>query len=89
MWKKTVVAYYKALIRQLPGETEENHEDVSYDSRSPGLDLNPGPSQHKAEVSELVVRIVDMRSAHKNLDLKSEGNCQFGCLDVDVMAEEI
>jgi hypothetical protein len=85
----TVVAYYTALTRQLPGETEENHDDLSYDSRSPGRDLNPGPSQHKAEVSELVARIVDMRSAHKNLVLKSEGNCQFGCLDEDIMAEEI
>jgi hypothetical protein len=35
-----VVAYIKV---HLPGETEDNHENLSQDSRSPGLHLNPGP----------------------------------------------
>jgi hypothetical protein len=40
----------KALSRNLPGGTEENHEKISQDIRSPGSDLNPGPPEYEAGV---------------------------------------
>jgi hypothetical protein len=33
---------FKALPRNSPGGTDENHENLSQDSRSPDRDLNPG-----------------------------------------------
>jgi hypothetical protein len=32
----------------LPGGAEENHENFSQDSWSPGRDLNPGPPEYEA-----------------------------------------
>jgi hypothetical protein len=40
---------FKALSRNLPG-TDENHENLSNDSRSPGRDLNLGPPEYEAGV---------------------------------------
>jgi hypothetical protein len=35
---------FKVHSQHLPASTEENHENLSQNSRSPGLDLNPGRS---------------------------------------------
>jgi hypothetical protein len=37
-------------IPAFSGETEENHENLSHNSRSPGRDLNPGPPEYEAGV---------------------------------------
>jgi hypothetical protein len=39
-----ILSYY------LPGATEENHKNLSQDSRSPGQDLNPRSPKYKAGV---------------------------------------
>jgi hypothetical protein len=44
---EAVVAEIKVLFQNLPGGTEENHE-VPQDSRSPGIDLNPGTPEYDA-----------------------------------------
>jgi hypothetical protein len=38
----------KVLSQNLPGGTEENHENVRQDSHSLGQDLNLGPSKCEA-----------------------------------------
>jgi hypothetical protein len=45
MLKEAVVVYFKALSQHFPGGTEENHENVSNDSRFPGQDFYLGPSE--------------------------------------------
>jgi hypothetical protein len=50
MWKKADVAQCKVLLRYLPGGTEENHENLSQDNRSPGRDLGPGTPEYEAGV---------------------------------------
>jgi len=39
---------FKVLSQHLPGETEENHENLSHDSRSQDRDLNQGPPEYEA-----------------------------------------
>jgi hypothetical protein len=36
------VAYFKLLFRKSPGGTEENHENLNQDSRSPGPRIETG-----------------------------------------------
>jgi hypothetical protein len=48
IWNEAIVAYFKVLSRHLPGGTEENHGNLSQDSRSPGRDLNSEPSEYEA-----------------------------------------
>jgi hypothetical protein len=48
IWKEAVAAYFKTLLRQLSGGTEENHVNQSQESRSTGQDLNPGPPEYEA-----------------------------------------
>jgi hypothetical protein len=45
--KDAVLAQFKVLSRNLP-EGTENHEKLSHNSQSPGLDLNLGPPEHVA-----------------------------------------
>jgi hypothetical protein len=45
--KEAVAAYFKALSRHLPGGTEENNENHSRDSWSPGRDINPEPPEYE------------------------------------------
>jgi hypothetical protein len=40
----------KVLSRHSPGRTEISHENLSQDSRSPGLDSNPGSPEYEAGV---------------------------------------
>jgi hypothetical protein len=40
----------KALTQHFPVGAEENHGNLSRDSRSPGRDLNPGASEYEAGV---------------------------------------
>jgi hypothetical protein len=40
----------KVLSQYLDGRTEENYENLSQDSQSPGRYLNPGPSEYEAGV---------------------------------------
>jgi hypothetical protein len=40
----------KVLSQNLPGGTEENYKKLSQDSRSPGLDFNPGTCEYEAQV---------------------------------------
>jgi hypothetical protein len=40
----------KVLSRHLRGRSEENHETLGQDSRSPGQDLNPGIPEYEAGV---------------------------------------
>jgi hypothetical protein len=49
MWKETIVACIKAMSRNLPGETEKNHEKPQT-IRSPGWDPNLGLRDYNAEV---------------------------------------
>jgi hypothetical protein len=35
-WKEAIVAIVEVPSRHFPEETEENHENLSHDSRSPG-----------------------------------------------------
>jgi hypothetical protein len=44
-----VVAYLNVIYHHLSGGTEENHENLSQDIRSPGRDLNPVPPEYKQE----------------------------------------
>jgi hypothetical protein len=37
-------------VRYSPGETEENYENLSHDSQSPGQVLKPCPPEYKAGV---------------------------------------
>jgi hypothetical protein len=39
---------FKETVRNSPRGTEENHENFSHDSRSPGRDSNPGRPDYKA-----------------------------------------
>jgi hypothetical protein len=41
---------FKALSWHMPGRTEENHENLSQDSLSPGRDLNPEPPEYETGV---------------------------------------
>jgi hypothetical protein len=41
---------FKVLSVHSPGVTEENHEILSQDIRSPDRDLRPEPSEYKTEV---------------------------------------
>jgi hypothetical protein len=41
------VAKFKVLSWHLPGRTEESHENLSKNIRSPDRDLNSGPSEHE------------------------------------------
>jgi hypothetical protein len=50
MWKKAIVAYFKVLSQHFPVGTEDNHEKLHQDSRSPSRDLNPGPPEHEPSV---------------------------------------
>jgi hypothetical protein len=38
---------FQVLSWHLPGETEDNHENLSQNSPSPGRDLNPGPHEYE------------------------------------------
>jgi len=44
-WKELVVLYFKVLSQNLPGRTDENHENLSNDSRSSGRDSNTGTKE--------------------------------------------
>jgi hypothetical protein len=48
--KKRLWPSFKAISRNLPGETEENHQNLSKYSRPPGRDLNVGIVEYEAEV---------------------------------------
>jgi hypothetical protein len=50
MWKEVVMALFKVLSWNLPRRTEENHEDLSQDSRSLGRELNLNPPEYEAGV---------------------------------------
>jgi hypothetical protein len=45
--------YFKVLSRHLPGGTEENHQNLDQDSRSPGPRFESGTSQMRRYVKEL------------------------------------
>jgi hypothetical protein len=53
MWNETIMAQLQALSWHLPGGAEENNENVSQDSRSPGWDLNLGPPKHEEKCKPL------------------------------------
>jgi hypothetical protein len=46
----SVEAQFRLLSQQLPGDTRENYEDFSKDSRSSGRNLNLGPLEYEAGV---------------------------------------
>jgi hypothetical protein len=48
--RKRLWPTFKVLSYNLHGGTEENHENVSQDNRSPGQDLNPGSPEYEAGV---------------------------------------
>jgi hypothetical protein len=48
--RKQLRPNFKALSQHLPGETEENHENVSHNSRSCDLELSLGPPEYEAGV---------------------------------------
>jgi hypothetical protein len=45
---------FKVISRNLPGETEENHETFSQDSWHTGQHLNQIPPEYKSEALALV-----------------------------------
>jgi hypothetical protein len=47
MYDEMKMSWMAAII---PGGTEENHENLSQNSQSPGRDLNPGPPKYEAGV---------------------------------------
>jgi hypothetical protein len=50
MWKESVVAYCEVLSCRLPGETTENHENISQEGWYPIRDQLRGPSNvHSSE----------------------------------------
>jgi hypothetical protein len=46
----------KVLSRQSLGGTEEIRENLTYDSRSPGRNLNPGPPEYEGVLSNRDIR---------------------------------
>jgi hypothetical protein len=44
------VAYFKVLSQQVPGGTEETHENAGQNGPFPNLDLNPENSENDYEV---------------------------------------
>jgi hypothetical protein len=42
---------FRVVCWRSPGGTEENHEKLSQDSRSPCLDLNPGPPEYPLDTT--------------------------------------
>jgi hypothetical protein len=49
VWKEAAIAIVKVLSRHLPGDTDENHENSSQDSRSLGRDMNEDLPNTKQE----------------------------------------
>jgi hypothetical protein len=45
--KKTIVAKFKTIVRNLSGRTGEHYENHGEYRRSSGPDLNPGPPEYK------------------------------------------
>jgi hypothetical protein len=48
--KEAIVAKFNVLYRHLPGEIDENHENISYDSWSLDRDSNSRPGEYEAAV---------------------------------------
>jgi hypothetical protein len=48
------------VSRNLPGGTQENHENVSHGSQSPAWDLNLGPPEYKSGVCHFVNSVVGL-----------------------------
>jgi hypothetical protein len=48
------------LSRNLPRETDENHENLSQGSRPPGRDLNPGPCEYEEGVDHSITMLCDL-----------------------------
>jgi hypothetical protein len=56
-----IVAYFKVLPQNFPGGTEENHEILSQDNRSPGWVSNRRPPNDKPErLSHSIPSVADM-----------------------------
>jgi hypothetical protein len=49
-WKGMKESGCSLVLSSLPEWTEENHEKLSHDSQSPGLDLNSGLPKYEAVV---------------------------------------
>jgi hypothetical protein len=63
---------FKVLFPNSPGVTSEYHENFSYDSRSPGQDLKPGPPEYEEEVITIQLRrFVCFRLSEEQLMLLS------------------
>jgi hypothetical protein len=56
MLKEAVVAKFKVIFRHWPEGTEEDHENLSQDSRSPDRELNPWSSEYEAVVLNSMLR---------------------------------
>jgi hypothetical protein len=68
--KDAIVAQIKLLSRHLPGGTEEIPENLSWDSRFPGQDLNSGPPEYEAAYSRY--------SLHPPIDPFELDHCKRG-----------
>jgi hypothetical protein len=54
MWERAMVAHFEALSRHFLGGTEENHENLSQDSRYPSQNLSRRPHEHNIAVFRMV-----------------------------------
>jgi hypothetical protein len=52
--RKRSWSIFKVLYQHSCGGTEENHK-ICRDSRSPGRDMNPRPSEYEAEVMNKII----------------------------------
>jgi hypothetical protein len=51
---RSSVSYMKLVSRNLPGRTEETHENVSQGSRSPGRYRSVGPPEYEERIGRNV-----------------------------------
>jgi hypothetical protein len=60
IWNKSAVAYLEVLSRNLPGETDETHENLIQSSRFSGRDLKAESPDYEA--GELTTRTMPRHS---------------------------
>jgi hypothetical protein len=70
----SVTVTSKVLSWHLPGETEENHENLGQNSMSLNRDVNPGPPKYKEGVlTTLLLGIVGWYFPYRHTDPVKRG----------------
>jgi hypothetical protein len=60
-WKKVIVAQFKVLFRNLPGQIKKNHKSLCKNNWSLGQDLNLGRSEYEGVLTIRLERSVSLR----------------------------